>query len=46
MEIKSFLGPGNGIEPIGECHLGSKKLMNFENDDSGLEVKMYIPLTD
>jgi len=26
LEFESFLGPVNGIEPIGECHLGPKKL--------------------
>ncbi len=26
LEFESFLGPVNGIEPIGECHFGPKKL--------------------
>jgi hypothetical protein len=26
LEIESFLGPVKCIEPIGECHLGPKKL--------------------
>ncbi len=26
LEIDSFLALSNGIEPIGECHLGPKKL--------------------
>jgi hypothetical protein len=31
LEIESFLGPGNGIELIGECHLGPKKLTHIQN---------------
>jgi hypothetical protein len=26
LEIKTFLGPVNGIEPLDECHLGHKKV--------------------
>ncbi len=28
MEIETFLGPVNGIEPLGECHLGPKNPMH------------------
>jgi hypothetical protein len=30
LEIESFLGPVKCIEPIGECHLGPKKLDLFD----------------
>jgi hypothetical protein len=26
LDIETFLGPANGIELIGECHLGPKKV--------------------
>jgi hypothetical protein len=29
LEFSSFLGPVNGIEPIGKCHLGPKKKLEI-----------------
>jgi hypothetical protein len=43
LEFTSFLGPvKNGIEPIGECHLGPKKLGNFPAQPLQLPQVMYI----